>query len=283
MYKIIRHTTLNDSIKMMDIYAPLIAHHYQAGQFVILRANKEGERIPLTIVSVNTKEGLITIIYQIVGHSTRLLSTFKEGEYILDVVGPLGMPINVPPYKKVIGVAGGVGVAPLLPQLKAYYQKGIEVDVIIGAKSKEYILLEKEFLSFCHHVYITTDDGSFGKSGLVTTMLEQVLEKQQYDQVIAIGPVPMMKAVVDITKPKQIKTSVSLNPLMIDGTGMCGCCRVSIDGKIKFACIDGPDFDGLVVDFDELINRQKMFIQHEATMNDQDLHLCHLLGGDNYD
>ena len=271
MFKIVRKETMNKDVELMEIHAPYVAKSCQPGQFIILRVDEKGERIPLTICDFDREKETVTIIYQIVGYSTQLLSLKQQGDTILDFVGPLGKPVELANCKKVIGIAGGLGSAPLFPQLRALANAGVSVDVIIGARSEEYVLLAKDFSEFCDNVYITTDDGSVGEKGFVTTVLERLLtiENQEIDEIIAIGPVVMMRAVVGITKPKNIPTSVSLNPVMIDGTGMCGCCRVSVDGKIRFACVDGPDFDGLVVDFDELMNRQRMFKKKEE-------HACNL-------
>lgn len=273
MYQIIKKEKLNDVTELMEVYAPYVAKKCQAGQFVILRVGEEGERIPLTIADFNRKKETITIIYQIVGYTTQCLSALQEGDCITDFVGPLGAPTNLGGgVKHVVGVAGGVGSAPLYPQLRALAANGVRVDVIIGGRSEPYLLWQDKFSEFCDSVHLTTDDGSVGRKGFVTTVLEELLAADStIDEVIAIGPVPMMKAVVGVTRKKNIKTSVSLNPIMIDGTGMCGCCRVSVDGKLKFACVDGPDFDGLLVDFDELINRQKMFVGEES-------HICQLTG-----
>lgn len=271
MYKIIRKEKLNDVVELMEIHAPYVAKKCEPGQFIILRASEDGERIPLTIADYDREKETITIIYQIVGYSTEVLSTLNEGDELVDFAGPLGAPTVLHASKHVIGVAGGVGSAPLFPQLRALASMGVKVDVIIGGRESQYVLLKKEFEEFCDHVYIATNDGSLGTKGFVTDVLKELIGKEDIDEVIAIGPVPMMKAVVDVTKPHNIKTSVSLNPIMIDGTGMCGCCRVTVDGKIKFACVDGPDFDGLLVDFDELIQRQKMFVSEEK-------HICNLTG-----
>lgn len=272
MYQIIKKEKLNDVTELIEVYAPYVARKCQAGQFIIVRVGEDGERIPLTIADYNRQKETITIIYQIIGYTTKCLSVLNEGEYLTDFVGPLGAPTNFGKVKHVIGVAGGVGSAPLYPQLRALAEKGVKVDVIIGGRSEPYLLWVDKFKEFCDTVYLTTDDGSVGRQGFVTTVLEEVLESQNtIDEVISIGPVPMMKAVVSVTKKRNIKTSVSLNPIMIDGTGMCGCCRVSVGGNLKFACIDGPDFDGLLVDFDELINRQKMFVTEES-------HICKLTG-----
>lgn len=283
MYKILKKEKLNDVVELMEIHAPFVAKKCEPGQFIILRVNEDGERIPLTIADYNREKESITIIYQIVGYSTKELSKLDAGDELLDFVGPLGEPTPLHHSNRVIGVAGGVGSAPLYPQLRALANMGVEVDVIIGGREAQYVLLADEFSKFCKNVYITTDDGSLGVKGFVTQVLDDLIEQgNQYDEVIAIGPVPMMKAVVGVTKPRQIKTSVSLNPIMIDGTGMCGCCRVSVDGKIKFACVDGPDFDGLQVDFDELIARQRMFKEEEHQANENANRMCNLMGGINH-
>jgi len=280
MYKIVHKEQLNDVVELMEIHAPYVAKKCEPGQFIILRADEDGERIPLTIADYDREKETITIIYQIVGYSTRELAKLNEGDSLCDFAGPLGVPTQLHQHQHVIGVAGGVGSAPLYPQLKALAAKGVKCDVIIGGRSSQYVLWAEKFAAFCDHVYITTDDGSLGEKGFVTTKLQALIDaKEAIDEVIAIGPVPMMKAVVGVTKPHQIKTSVSLNPIMIDGTGMCGCCRVTVDGKIKFACVDGPDFDGLTVDFDELMNRQRMFKEEEHQANEHANHICNLMGG----
>lgn len=271
MYQILRKEQLNPTVELMEIYAPYVARKCEPGQFIILRVDEQGERIPLTIADFNREKETITIIYQVVGYSTQELAKKQAGDYLADFAGPLGEPTKLPECSHVIGIAGGVGAAPLYPQLRKLAENGVHVDVIIGAKNQDYILYEKEMAAFCDHVYLATEDGSAGTKGFVTTVLNQLLETEQtIGEVIAIGPVPMMKAVVDVTKPRNIPTSVSLNPIMIDGTGMCGCCRVTVDGKIRFACVDGPDFDGLQVDFDELMRRQRMFKHEEKQV------LCHM-------
>lgn len=280
MYQILKKEKLNDVVELMEIHAPYVARKCEPGQFIILRVGEDGERIPLTIADYDRERESITIIYQIVGYSTRMLSLLNEGDELTDFVGPLGVPTNLHASKHVVGVAGGVGSAPLYPQLRALAQMGVSVDVIIGGREAQYVLWADKFKEFCDHVYIMTDDGSLGEQGLVTQKLQELIDaKEVIDEVIAIGPVPMMKAVVAVTKPHQIKTSVSLNPIMIDGTGMCGCCRVSVDGKIKFACVDGPDFDGLLVDFDELMARQRMFKEEEHQVDENANHICNLMGG----
>lgn len=280
MYKILHKEKLNDVVELMVVHAPHVARKCEPGQFIILRVGDDGERIPLTIADYDREKETITIIYQIVGYSTKALSLLNEGDEITDFVGPLGEPTKLHASKHVIGVAGGVGSAPLYPQLRALAQMGVEVDVIIGGREAQYVLWADEFRKFCKNVYITTDDGSLGRKGFVTQVLADLIEQgEEIDEVIAIGPVPMMKAVVAVTKPHNIKTSVSLNPIMIDGTGMCGCCRVTVDGKIKFACVDGPHFDGLQVDFDELMARQRMFKEEEHQMDEKANRMCNLMGG----
>ena len=277
MYKIVRKEILNDVVELMEIHAPYVARKCEPGQFIILRVDEDGERIPLTIADYDREKETITIIYQVVGYSTKKLAELNEGDCVCDFAGPLGVPTVLHQHNHVIGVAGGVGSAPLYPQLRALAAMGVKCDVIIGGREAQYVLWADKFAEFCDHVYITTDNGSLGEKGFVTTKLQALIDAgEQIDEVIAIGPVPMMKAVVGVTKPHNIKTSVSLNPIMIDGTGMCGCCRVTVDGKIKFACVDGPDFDGLTVDFDELMNRQRTF-KHEEEVEGN--HMCNLMGG----
>lgn len=282
MYKIVKKEILNDLVDLMVIEAPHVARRCEPGQFIILSVEEDGERLPLTIVDYDREKGLISIIYQKVGYSTNLLATKEEGDYLVDFVGPLGEPTVLhKEHKRVIGVAGGVGSAPLYPQLRALAKLGVKVDVIIGGREAQYVLLAKQFAEFCDNVYIATNDGSMGVQGFVTDVLQDLLDKgQEYDECIAIGPVVMMRAVVGVTKPANLKTSVSLNPIMVDGTGMCGACRVSVGGKIKFACVDGPDFDGFEVDFDELINRQRPYLDEEKVARDvtatirEDGHVC---------
>lgn len=280
MYKILHKEKLNDVVELMVVHAPHVSRKCEPGQFIILRVGEDGERIPLTIADYDREKETITIIYQIVGYSTKALALLNEGDEITDFVGPLGEPTKLHASKHVVGVAGGVGSAPLYPQLRALAEMGVDVDVIIGGREAQYVLWADEFRKFCKNVYITTDDGSLGQKGFVTQVLADLIDQgESIDEVIAIGPVPMMKAVVGVTKPHNIKTSVSLNPIMIDGTGMCGCCRVTVDGKIKFACVDGPDFDGLQVDFDELMARQRMFKEEEHQMDEQANRMCNLMGG----
>ena len=272
MYEILRKEILNDAVELMEIHAPYVSRKCEPGQFIILRASEDGERIPLTIADFDRERETITIIYQVVGYSTMILSKLDVGDELVDFAGPLGVPTHLEKSKHVVGVAGGVGSAPLFPQLRALAQMGVDCDVIIGGREAQYVLWADEYRKFCKNVYIMTDDGSLGEKGFGTTKLQELIDcGEEIDEVIAIGPVPMMRAVVNVTKPYNLKTSVSLNPIMIDGTGMCGCCRVTVDGQIKFACVDGPDFDGLLVDFDELVQRQKMFKAEEA-------HICKITG-----
>ncbi|HOG23232.1 MAG TPA: sulfide/dihydroorotate dehydrogenase-like FAD/NAD-binding protein [Candidatus Omnitrophota bacterium] len=264
MYEILSKTKLNNDVEEMVIRAPYVARRCEPGQFIILRVDDEGERIPLTIAEYDSQKGTVSIIYQVVGFTTRKLSEKKAGEFIADFVGPLGKPTRLHAHKRVIGIGGGVGAAPLYPQLRKLSEMGTEVDLILGARNKDLIILEEKFRTFCKNIYITTDDGSYGMKGLVTDKLKELVEGgNQYDEVIAIGPLVMMKFVSLLTKQYNLKTSVSLNPIMIDGTGMCGGCRVTIAGETKFACVDGPDFDGHQVDYDELLRRQGMYKTEE--------------------
>ena len=280
MYKIVKKERLNDVVELMEVRAPMVARKCEPGQFIILRVGEDGERIPLTIADYDREKETITIIYQIVGYSTKELAKLEEGDEITDFVGPLGVPTDLHKSKHVVGIAGGVGSAPLYPQLRKLAQMGVDVDVIIGGREAQYVLWADKFKEFCRNVYVMTDDGSLGEKGFGTVKLQELIDSgEPIDEVIAIGPVVMMKAVVGVTKPLNIKTMVSLNPIMIDGTGMCGCCRVSVDGKIKFACVDGPDFDGLQVDFDELIARQRMFKEEEHQVDENADRMCNLMRG----
>lgn len=270
MYKIVSKETLNSAVELMEIEAPFVANKCEAGQFIIIRVDEDGERVPLTIADYDREKKTVTIIYQVVGYSTELLSKKKVGEYVQDFVGPLGHPAPLHKCEHVVGVAGGVGSAPLYPQLRKLHEMGVKVDVIIGGRSAEFVILKEKFEEFCDNVYIATDDGSLGTKGFVTNVLQELIDKgDKIDEVIAIGPLIMMKNVVKVTKPLNIPTAVSLNPIMIDGTGMCGGCRVTIGGETKFACVDGPDFDGFLVDFDECMKRQGMFKEeeHECRMH----------------
>ena len=265
MFKIVHKRVLNPSVVLMDIHAPFIAKKAMAGQFIIFRIDEKGERVPLTIAGYDREMGSITIIFQIVGKTTEHLASLNEGDVLLDVAGPLGIPTHVDENaKKVCVIGGGVGCAIAYPHAKELYDRGLKVDVITGFRNKDIVILEDEFKKTCDNLIVCTDDGSYGKKGFVTDALKELIEAgNEYDAVIAIGPVPMMKFVCSVTKPYNIKTIVSLNPIMIDGTGMCGGCRVTVGGKIKYACVDGPDFDGHEVDFDELMKRNSTYREQE--------------------
>ena len=269
MYKIVHKEKMaNDTIILNEIEAPQIAKKALPGQFVILKANETGERVPLTMADVDKKKGTITIIYMIVGKSTRLFSMFEVGEGFQDVVGPLGSPTHIEKRGTIVCVGGGTGTAVLHPITRGNFEAGNNVITILGARSKDYLILEKKMAAVSHEMKICTDDGSKGIHGFVTDALREILETQKVDEVIAIGPVPMMKFVSKLTKEYGVPTQVSLNPIMIDGTGMCGGCRVTIDGKTKFACVDGPEFDGHQVDYDNLINRLTAY-RHEEEHSEE--------------
>ncbi len=276
MAKIVRKEVLNSSVTLLEVEAPKIARKALPGQFIILRIDDDGERIPLTIGDYDREKGTITIIFQKVGLTTMLLGDLNVGDDIKDFVGPLGVPTHIDEgVKRVCVVGGGVGCAIAYPQAKYLHQAGYEVDVIAGFRSKDIVILEEEFKAACTNFYLTTDDGTYGEKGFVTDKLKSLIEAgNQYDLVIAIGPVPMMKFVCKTTEPFGIKTLVSLNPIMVDGTGMCGGCRVTVGGKVKFACVDGPDFDGHQVDFDELMNRNTIYREQEAAAKEQ--HECRM-------
>lgn len=277
MYQIIKKRRLNSAVTLMEVSAPDIAKKAKAGQFIILRIDEQGERIPLTINDFDPEKGTVTIVFQVVGNTTRLLDHLEEGEAIRDFTGPLGVATHVDDkVKRVCIVGGGVGCAIAYPQAKALFQKGLHVDVIAGFRSKDIVILEDEMRAACTNLYVTTDDGTYGEKGFVTDKLKSLIEASGgYDLVIAIGPVIMMKFVAATTKPFGIKTIVSLNPVMVDGTGMCGGCRVTVGGKTKFACVDGPDFDGHEVDYDELMRRNSFYKEQESLQN---AHVCRLTG-----
>ncbi len=265
MYKIVHKKKLNENVIRMEIEAPFIAKKAMAGQFIILRVDEHGERMPLTIADYNREKGTITIIFQVVGNTTKLLASLEEGDSLLDFVGPLGKATEFGKIKKACVIGGGVGCAIAYPSAKQLFYDNVRVDVIAGFRNKDIVILEDEFKAVCDNLYITTDDGSYGEQGFVTNKLKQLIDSgNEYDLVVAIGPVPMMKFVCDVTKPYGIKTIVSLNPIMIDGTGMCGGCRVNVGGEIKFACVDGPDFDGHLVNFDELMRRNSAYRERET-------------------
>ena len=273
--EIISKKELNSTVTQMEIYSPYIAKKAEPGEFIILRVDENGERIPLTIAGYNREEGSVKIIFQIVGATTMLLNNLQVGEVIHDFVGPLGKKTETEGLKKVAVVGGGVGCAIALPIAEKLHNAGCEVHAIIGFRNKDLVILEEEFEKVTAEVHLMTDDGSSGTKGLVTDALESLInDGNVYDEVIAIGPLVMMKFVTLLTKKYNIKTIVSMNPIMIDGTGMCGCCRLTVGGKTKFACVDGPDFDGFQVDFDEAISRSKSYLEFEKRSREK---MCNLL------
>ena len=267
MYKIVSKRKLNDSMTWLVIEAPLVARHAKPGQFIILRTDEYGERIPLTICDYDRNAGTVTIVFQTVGAGTKLMANLEEGDAFHDFVGPLGCPsefvhedLEELKKKNILFVAGGVGTAPVYPQVKWLHAHGIAADVIVGSKTKDLLILEDEMKAVAGNLYVTTDDGSYGRSGMVTqTIKDLVAEGKKYDVCVAIGPMIMMKFVCLLTKELEIPTIVSLNPIMVDGTGMCGACRVTVGGQVKFACVDGPEFDGHLVDFNEAMTRQQIY------------------------
>ena len=275
MFKIIEKTALNPTVTKMVVDAPLIAKKAEPGQFIIFRATEDGERVPLTIADFDREKGTVTIIFQIVGGATMELNALNQGDCIHDFVGPLGVPSHVDGLKKVCVVGGGVGCAIAYPIAKKLHNLGCEVHSVVGFRNKDLLILEDEFNAASDKLVIMTDDGSYGEKGLVTAALEQLInEGNQYDEVIAIGPLIMMKFVCGVTKKYNIKTVVSMNPIMIDGTGMCGGCRLTVGGETKFACVDGPDFDGHLVDFDEAMSRGAMYRDFEQQAREKS---CNLL------
>lgn len=280
MYRILKKQELTTNIYLMDVEAKRVAKSCEPGQFVIVRMDSEGERIPLTICDYNREQGTVTIVFQTVGAATKMMADLQEGDSFHDFVGPLGCPSELVKedaetlkQKKILFVAGGVGAAPVYPQVKWLHEHGVDADVIMGSKTKSLLILEKEMEAVAGNLYVTTDDGSYGRSGMVTqTIKDLVAEGRQYDVCIAIGPMIMMKFVCLLTKELNIPTIVSLNPIMVDGTGMCGACRVTVGGKVKFACVDGPEFDGHEVNFDEAMRRQQMYKTAEgrATLKQQE-------------
>ncbi len=274
MYKIITKKALNPTVTLMEIKAPLVARRANPGQFIILRVDEDGERIPLTIADYDAKKGTVTIIFQIVGATTEKLNHKNEGESILDFVGPLGKPTDTKGKKKVAVVGGGVGCAIAYPIAKKLHEEGTEVHSIIGFRNKDLLILEDEFKSCSSKLITISDDGSTGKKGLVTDALRELIESgEKYDEVITIGPLIMMKFVCALTKEYNIKTVASMNPIMIDGTGMCGGCRLSVGGETKFACVDGPEFDGHLIDFDEAIARSGIYKDFERQRKEESCNL----------
>lgn len=274
MYKIVTRKDLNPTVTQLEIYAPLVANKAKAGQFIILRVDEDGERIPLTVAGTDKERGTVKIIFQIVGATTEMLNHKKEGEYIQDFVGPLGVPTHIAGLKKVCVVGGGVGCAIAMPVAQALHAAGAEVTSIIGFRNKDLLILEDEFTACSKKLYVMTDDGSYGRHGNVTVPLKEMLEAgEKFDMIITIGPLIMMKFVVLTAKPFGTPVTASMNPIMIDGTGMCGGCRLTlnVDGKrvTKFACVDGPDFDGYQIDFDEAMSRGRMYADFERHAYDK--------------
>ena len=275
MFRIVTKRPLHDTVTLMEIEAPAVAKKALPGQFIILRIDEEGERIPLTVAGTDKERGTVTIIFQKVGYTTKKLDLLNEGDALLDFVGPLGRASELEGMKRVAVIGGGLGVAIAYPQAKALHEMGAEVDVIVGFRSTDLMILMDELKAASTNLYVMTDDGSNGHQGFVTTALEEQLKAGvKYDHVIAIGPLVMMRAVCKLTKEYNIPTIVSMNPIMIDGTGMCGCCRVTVDGKMQFACVDGPDFDGQLIDWDEAIARSRMYKKEEAQSKEK--HACNL-------
>lgn len=273
MYKITQSRKLADRIYLMDVEAPRVAKYCQPGQFVIVKIDEKGERIPLTICDYNREKGTVTIVFQAIGASTEKMTALNEGDAFRDFVGPLGMasefvkePEEELKKKKILFVAGGVGTAPVYPQVKFLHEAGIDADVIVGAKTKDMLILTEEMEAVAGNLYITTDDGTFGNKGMVTDVIKKLVteEGKKYDLCVAIGPMIMMKFVCLLTKELDLKTIVSMNPIMVDGTGMCGACRLTVGDEIKFACVDGPEFDGHLINFDEAMKRQQMYKTEEG-------------------
>ena len=278
MFQIVGKSELTKEVKSLKVLAPLIAKKAFPGQFIILRIDEKGERIPLTIAEYDREAGTITIIFQLVGKTTRELGDLKIGDYLSDFVGPLGKPSLLDATKKVCVIGGGLGTAIAYPQAKALYAAGGYIDVIAGFRNKEMVILEDELCQNATNVFITTDDGSYKRKGFVSDVLKELIEKgNKYDEVIAIGPLIMMKVVTKVTREYHIPTIVSMNSIMLDGTGMCGACRLTVNGETKFACVDGPEFDGHLVDFDEAMRRCTIYKDLEKQSLEK--HECRLMGG----
>ena len=274
MYQIVSKKSLNPTVTQMEILAPFVAKKARAGQFVILRVDERGERIPLTVAGYDRERGTVTIIFQVVGGTTERLNHKNEGDFIPDFVGPLGRPTQVDGLKKVCVVGGGVGCAIALPVARALHENGVDVTSIVGFRNKDLVILEDDFKAYSDDFYMMTDDGSYGRKGNVCVPLEELLEKgERFDEVITIGPLIMMKFVCLSTKKYGVITIASMNPIMIDGTGMCGCCRLTVGGEMKFACVDGPEFDGHLIDFDEAMSRSRSYAEFETRQRE---HACNL-------
>ncbi|HZW36358.1 MAG TPA: sulfide/dihydroorotate dehydrogenase-like FAD/NAD-binding protein [Candidatus Deferrimicrobiaceae bacterium] len=273
MFPIVESREIAKNVLLQRILAPRIARKRKAGQFLVIRRGELSERIPLTIVDSDPVEGTVTIIFQAVGKSTAEVAGLKAGDNLLDVVGPLGLPTHVEKLGTIVGIGGGIGAAPLLPIATAFKKAGNRLVSIVGARTKDLLILEDEMRAISDEITVTTDDGSYARKGFVTTALQDLIDAgTKIDLCIAIGPVPMMRAVAEVTRPHGIKTVVSLNPIMVDATGMCGACRVSVGGKTKFVCVDGPEFDGHEVDFKELVMRNRAYLKEEKEAMDKFLH-----------
>lgn len=273
MYEILSKKQFSEKVNEYVIFAPDVAHRALAGQFVILRVNEDGERVPFTVCDYDREKGTITILVQTVGYSTMMLERLNEGDSLQDFVGPLGKPTDLSEYHDILLVGGGIGSAVVYPQAKQLWRENKTADVIVGARNESLIIYENDFKKFAKNLFVMTDDGSRGEKGFVTDKIKSLLDGgKSYDCIFAVGPLPMMKAVCALTKNYGVKTIVSMNTVMVDGTGMCGSCRLTVDGKVKYACVDGPEFDGHLVDFDEAINRAKFYKEQEKD------HVCRLLG-----
>lgn len=272
-YKILSKRELSADLHEIVVDAPFVTKNGKAGQFIILRVDEMGERVPLTIADIDKEKGELTIVFMAIGYSTKKLAQLNAGDEIQDLVGPLGVPTEIKNYGTVVCVAGGYGAAPCYLIAKAYKEAGNKVNMIMGARKGELIFWEDKMKSACTELFITTDDGSLGRKGFVTEVLNELIDNQKIDHAIAVGPMPMMKAVADLTKPHNIYTVASMNPIMVDGTGMCGACRVTVGGKVKFACVDGPDFDAHQIDFDEVTQRTRIYKDHESKNRDENCNL----------
>lgn len=272
-YEIISKKQFSEKVNEYVVYAPDVAHRVRAGQFIILRATEDGERVPFTVCDYDREKGTITILVQTVGYSTMILEKLSVGDTICDFVGPLGKPTDLSGFDKILLVGGGIGSAVIYPQAKQLMLENKAADVIVGARNESLVIYENDFKKFSNEFFVMTDDGSAGEKGFVTDKIKNILDEgRKYDCIFAVGPLPMMKAVCALTKNYGVKTIVSMNTIMVDGTGMCGSCRLTVDGKVKYACVDGPEFDGHLVDFDEAINRSKFYKEQEKE------HVCRLTG-----
>ncbi len=267
-YKILSKKELCPNQYELVIEAPYVVRNAKAGQFIIFRAEENGERVPLTIADVNKETGALTIVFMAVGYSTKKLAELNEGDELVDLVGPLGQPTHIEKYGTVVCLAGGYGAAPCYLIAKAFKEAGNKVYMVMGARTKELIFWQDKMKDACSELFITTDDGTLGEKGFVTGVLDRIINSEKVDYVIAVGPMPMMRAVADMTRDKGIYTEASMNPIMVDGTGMCGACRVTVGGETKFACVDGPDFNAHLIDFDEVINRTKIYKEQEQKRNE---------------